>query len=41
MSSVYRESISRERLAAVADHVRAWLFARDQSGDVLPFATAQ
>jgi integrase len=27
MSSVYRETISDERLKAVADHVRAWLFA--------------
>jgi integrase len=27
MSSVYREKISDERLKAVADHVRAWLFA--------------
>jgi integrase len=26
MSSVYRETISDERLKAVADHVRAWLF---------------
>ena len=28
MSSVYREDISDARLAAVADHVRAWLFGR-------------
>ncbi len=27
MSSVYRETISDERLKAVSDHVRAWLFA--------------
>jgi integrase len=27
MSSVYREGISDERLRAVSDHVRAWLFA--------------
>jgi integrase len=27
MSSVYRETISDERLKAVTDHVRAWLFA--------------
>ena len=27
MSSVYREGIADERLKAVADHVRAWLFA--------------
>jgi hypothetical protein len=26
MSSVYRETISDERLKAVTDHVRAWLF---------------
>ena len=26
MSSVYRETISDERLRAVTDHVRAWLF---------------
>jgi hypothetical protein len=27
MSAVYRETISDERLRAVADHVRAWLFS--------------
>ena len=27
MSSVYRETISDERLKAVTDHVRKWLFA--------------
>jgi integrase len=34
MSSVYRETISDERLKAVADHVRAWLFpaAAQQAG---------
>jgi hypothetical protein len=26
MSAAYRERISDERLKAVADHVRAWLF---------------
>src|SRR5262249_16309780 len=26
MSSIYRETISDERLKAVTDHVRAWLF---------------
>jgi integrase len=29
MASVYRERISDERLRAVADHVHAWLFSRD------------
>ncbi len=28
MSSVYRETISNERLRAVTDHVRAWLFGK-------------
>jgi integrase len=34
MSSVYRETISDERLKAVADHVRAWLFAQTTRGGV-------
>jgi integrase len=36
MSSVYRETISDERLKAVTDHVRSWLFgnqADDQAGE--------
>ena len=33
MSSHYRERISDERLKAVSDHVRAWLFAADCSGE--------
>jgi hypothetical protein len=32
MSSVYRETISDERLRAVTDHVRAWLFSTGQVG---------
>jgi integrase len=31
MSAVYRETIGNERLRAVADHVRAWLFAAASS----------
>jgi integrase len=31
MSSVYRETISDERLKAVADHVRQWLFPAEQA----------
>jgi hypothetical protein len=38
MSSVYREKISDERLQAVADHVRGWLFPADESAAVIPFA---
>ena len=29
MASVYRERISNERLQAVIDHVRRWLFGAD------------
>src|SRR5262249_21289503 len=43
MASVYRERISDERLAAVAEHVRQWLYAPEiegggsrQGADVLP-----
>jgi hypothetical protein len=32
MSSVYRETISDERLKAVSDHVRKWLFAETEAG---------
>jgi integrase len=32
MSSVYREGISDERLKAVSDHVRAWLFPPQAAG---------
>jgi integrase len=33
MSSVYRETISDERLKAVTDHVRAWLFPPPKKAD--------
>lgn len=33
MAGTYRERISDERLAAVADHVRRWLFGVDSEGD--------
>ncbi len=33
MSAVYRERISDERLAAVADHVHAWLWREEKSGE--------
>ncbi len=32
MASVYRERISDERLVAVSEHVRAWLFAKPERG---------
>jgi integrase len=38
MSSVYREKISDERLQAVVDHVRGWLFPAEESAAVIPFA---
>ncbi len=31
MASVYRRRISDERLGAVTDHVRQWLFSADES----------
>jgi integrase len=33
MASVYRERISDERLLAVTDHVRAWLFGPGDKGE--------
>ena len=33
MSSVYREGVSDERLKAVADHVREWLFGTRESAE--------
>jgi integrase len=32
MSSIYRETISDERLRAVTDHVRSWLFGAESGG---------
>jgi integrase len=45
MSNVYRESIDGDRLRAVVDHVRGWLFpspvGEGQEPDVVPFAKAK
>jgi integrase len=38
MSSVYRETISDERLKAVVDHVHGWLFPVEQGAKIIPFA---
>jgi len=40
MSSVYRETISDERLRAVAGHVREWLFGRPDQKAEMPAPTA-
>ncbi|MBX3440086.1 MAG: tyrosine-type recombinase/integrase [Planctomycetaceae bacterium] len=40
MAGVYREQISDERLQAVTDVVRAWLFSRvSRNGSTIPFST--
>jgi integrase len=41
MSSVYRESISDERLRAVVDHVHCWLFPVEKDAKIIPFAKGQ
>ena len=38
MASVYRERISDERLRAVTDHVRAWLFPKPEKTQEKPTA---
>jgi integrase len=41
MSSVYRERISDERLKAVTEYVRAWLFAAPEAGNPAAKANAE
>jgi integrase len=41
MSSVYREKISDDRLAAVSEHVHGWLFPSPASGDGQPAGEPQ
>jgi integrase len=38
MSSVYRETISDDRLKAVVDHVHRWLFPIEKGAKIIPFA---
>src|SRR5262249_1020980 len=38
MSSAYRETISGERLKAVADHVHTWLFPKEEDEEKKPSA---
>jgi integrase len=38
MSSVYRETISDERLRAVVDYVHRWLFPVENGAEIIPFA---
>jgi integrase len=37
MSSVYRETISDDRLRAVVDHVHRWLFPEEKGPNIIPF----
>jgi len=41
MSAVYRESVSDERLQAVVDHVRGWLYAEPAEDDSEPATTSK
>ncbi len=40
MSSVYRETISDERLKAVSNHVRKWVFGESGQNGILPSSSA-